>query len=173
MRKLVLVMLILLGFSVMAAAQDTPAVELFGGYSFMRCDTDDEDVSCNLSGWNGAAAINGNRYVGAVVDFGGAYGDVDGSDLSIHTIMVGPRITFRTGRATPFGQILMGNARDSVEGVTTNRFAMSFGGGVDVNINDMIAIRPVQVEYLTIKVLGDYTDNMRYSAGVVFKLGSR
>ena len=39
MKKLVLVAVFLLGFSVMAMAQDAPKVEVFGGYSLVLVDT--------------------------------------------------------------------------------------------------------------------------------------
>ena len=39
MKKLVLVAVFLLGFSVMAMAQDVPKIEVFGGYSLILMDT--------------------------------------------------------------------------------------------------------------------------------------
>ena len=39
MKKLVLVAVLLLGFSIVAVAQDYPKVEVFGGYSYFRMDT--------------------------------------------------------------------------------------------------------------------------------------
>ena len=52
---------------------------------------------------------------------------------------------------------------------------MALGGGVDINMTETIAIRPAQVEYFGIKEgrTGDYANSFRYSAGIVFKFGSR
>ena len=64
MKKLLLVAVLLLGFSVMAVAQDTPVVEIFGGYSYFRPDTQEDDFDLNMHGWNASVAINGNKYAG-------------------------------------------------------------------------------------------------------------
>lgn len=189
MKKLLLIAVFLLGVSMMAMAQDTPMVEIFGGYSFVRSDTEeafgaqDEDFDLNMSGWDASVAFNANNWAGFVVDFGGVYGSPsEEDDVSIrsHTIMVGPRFSVRRGKVTPFFQYLVGYAHttadedgDKVFG--ENVFAMAFGGGVDININERISVRPAQVEYLTAKSSGSgqFSDNFRYSAGIVLKLGKR
>jgi hypothetical protein len=66
----------------------------------------------------------------------------------------------------------------SVEGDNVfkeNDFAMAFGGGLDVNLNKMVALRPVQLDYFTTRTgqTGNFADHFRYSAGVVIKLGQR
>lgn len=186
MKKLVLAAVILLGFSAIATAQDAPAIEVFGGYSFVGVDTstafsDSDAPQLNLNGWNGSIAINGNRWAGFVADFGGAYGSVEDVDIRLHTIMFGPRITVRKGQITPYFQALFGYARltaeDQVEvsEYTENDFAMAFGGGVDLNVSDSVSIRAAQLEYFTTKtgLTGDFADHIRFSAGVVFKMGNR
>jgi opacity protein-like surface antigen len=196
MKKLVLVAVLLLGFSVMAMAQDVPAVEVFGGYSFLRVDTTTTagapsgTVNLNMNGWDASVAFNGNKWIGFLADFGGYYGTLDTSyeypqgvkswaDISIYSVMVGPRITIRKGKCTPFLQGLLGYARikslELGDVYTENDFAMAFGGGVDINLNNRIAIRPVQMEYVTTKAgrTGDFADHLRYSAGIVLKLGKR
>ncbi len=189
MKKLLLVAVLLLGFSVMAVAQDTPVAELFGGYSYFRPDTsamdDEDDFSLNMHGWNASVALNGNDYLAFVADFGGYYGKVDEEgevdvNVKIHSIMFGPKASFRMGKVTPFVQGLFGYARTTAtsdvndeEFVRENSFAMAFGGGIDININDVVAIRPAQVEYFGIKLGGDMTNNFRYSAGIILKLGKR
>ena len=83
MKKLVLVAVFLLGFSVMAMAQDLPKVEVFGGYSLVLVDTSTtlnqsgwEGMDLNLNGWNSSVVFNGNKYFGFVAEFGGSYGTV-------------------------------------------------------------------------------------------------
>ena len=193
MKKLVLLAVILLGFSGIAVAQDPPAVEVFGGYSFVRADTTTaagapSGNNLNMNGWNASVAFNGNKWLGAVADFGGYYGTLDTSydyapgvtswaDLSIHSIMFGPKVTLHRGAVSPFLQGLFGYGRIKAKELgithTENDFAMAFGGGVDVSINDSVAIRPVQVDYFTTKtgLTGDFADHLRYSAGIVFRLG--
>lgn len=194
MKKLVLVAVFLLGFSVVTIAQEAPVVEVFGGYSMIIADTKValaqsafEDHSASLHGWNASVTINGNKWAGFVADFGGSYGTVGDEsrwmDASLYSVMFGPRVTLHRGKVTPFVHALFGYARfrgsecmdDEEEVYTENDFAMQFGGGVDVALSDMISVRPVQVDYFTTKtgLTGDFADHFKYSAGLVLTLGKR
>jgi opacity protein-like surface antigen len=183
MKKLVLVAVLLFGFSVLAVAQDVPVAEVFGGYSYVRVNPTplQNPDSINLNGFSASVALNANKIVGVVTDFGGYYGSVsDQNDvkLHIHSLMFGPRISIRKGKVTPFVQALFGYAHSAVTAngadySKENDFAMAYGGGVDISVNKVISIRPVQVEYLGVKSGPDLLNNFRYSAGIVFKLGKR
>jgi hypothetical protein len=162
-------------------AQDTPAVEIFGGYSYMRIESSGPDT-LRMNGWNAALAVNANKWAGFVADFGGLYnGDFDGIDVKAHSFMFGPRVTIRKGRVVPFVQALFGFTKgkgtDNETGAefwNESDFSMSFGGGLDINVNNRLAIRPIQLEYFGIKEGGEeFSNNLRYSAGIVFKLGKR
>ncbi len=80
MNKLSAVLLVLLAVGLRAQAQDAPKVEVFTGYSFMSASfpfSTDPAVgggSGVLHGWNFSAAVNANRWIGVVADFGGYYG---------------------------------------------------------------------------------------------------
>jgi len=93
--------------------------------------------------------------------------------------MFGPKFTARLGKVTPFAHALFGYARltgktfQEVEVLRENDFAYALGGGVDINVTDMVAVRPVQIDYLAVKSQGDILHNFRYSAGIVLKLGKR
>jgi opacity protein-like surface antigen len=194
MKKLVLIAVFLLGFSVMAMAQDAPKVEVFGGFSFVKVDTSTalkgttfDWLDLNLKGWNGSIAINGNKWAGFVADFGGYYGvtvtnpskPISGAwmDYRIQSIMVGPRITLSRGKASPFVHALFGYAgvRTSASHIVNSErdFAMAIGGGVDVNLNSRVAIRAVQLDSFMARTVltGNFAKNLRLSTGVVFKLG--
>jgi len=173
MKKLLLFAVILLGVSALAVAQDVPRAEVFGGYTYLRCDTDDVNSACNLHGWNASAAFNGNKWLGAVADFSGHYGKVVDTDLNVYSFLFGPKVTFRTAKATPFIQALFGTSRIGLDDSSEWQFAMTFGGGLDINVNDKIAVRPAQVEYFTTKNGSDFADHFRYSAGIVFKIGKQ
>ena len=54
-----------------------------------------------------------------------------------------------------------------------NDFAMAFGGGLDVNLTDLLAVRPVQMNCFVIKSGSELLGNFRYSGGIVFKMGNR
>jgi opacity protein-like surface antigen len=196
MKKLVLVAVFLLGFSVMAMAQDTPKVELFGGYSLVLVDTSTalkhsnfEGMDLNLNGWNSSIAFNGNKYLGFVAEFGGSYGTVgyeernqppnSWADVSIYSIMIGPKFTLHRGKASPFVQTLLGYAHikgtEAGETYTENDMAIALGGGIDVSVNEMVSLRPVQLDYFATrtKLTGDFADHLRFSTGFVIKLGKR
>jgi opacity protein-like surface antigen len=179
MKKLVFITVFLLGFSLLSVAQEVPTAEVYLGYAYSHCDTQGSDESCNLNGWNGSVSLNSNKNVGIVVDFGGYYGKVgDDLDAKVHSIMIGPKVTFRQERVTPFVQALIGYAHPNIKAgpsvlLKENDFAMSFGGGVDVNLTDLLAVRPVQMDYFVIKSGSELLDNFRYSGGIVFKLGNR
>ncbi len=80
-----------------------------------------------------------------VGDFGGQYKD-GGSAMEY---LFGPRANHRTDKATVFGHALFGGTHFSDGG--GNHFTMAYGGGVDVNAGDKMAIRVVQFDWMPIK----------------------
>jgi hypothetical protein len=176
MKKFLVVAVILLGFSTMSMAQEFSRAEVLGGYSFLRCDNTilgAPGQTCSYMGWKAAVNINGNKWLGFTADVGGAYATIKDS-TSVYTILVGPRFTVRKGPATPFVQALLGDARVSPGQYFSydNSFAMALGGGIDISVNDKLAVRPFQFEYLGIKSEKPITDNYRFSFGIIYKIGS-
>ncbi len=196
MKKLVLVAVFLLGFSVVAMAQDVPKVEVFGGYALVIADTSTafaqsafEGMNLNLNGWNSSIAFNANKYLGFVAEFGGYYGTVgyeernmppySWADISIYSIMVGPKFTLRRGAVAPFVQGLLGYAHVKAlelgETYSEDDMAMALGGGIDVSLNERMSLRPVQLDYFATRgdFTGNFADHLRFSTGFVIKLGKR
>jgi hypothetical protein len=59
-----------------------------------------------------------------------------------------------------------------------NGFAAAFGGGLDIRVTDHVAVKPFQIEYLMTQVPNIWSpnntqNNIRYSAGVVFRIGAK
>ena len=60
-----------------------------------------------------------------------------------------------------------------------NNFASAFGGGLDIAVTNHIAFKPIQVEWLTTQISNSAANvnyvqnNLRYSAGVVFRFGAK
>ena len=73
MRKLLFVVTLILAFSFMAAAQDAPKAEVFGGYQYTNADIGGVD-RVNLNGWNAQLSGYFNRNIGITADFAGMYG---------------------------------------------------------------------------------------------------
>jgi len=122
--------------------------------------------------------------------------NLDASDFSF---MVGPRFAYRkVERITPFVHVLLGinrievtpsltidgedftdefTSETGIGKISDTGFGFIAGGGIDVNVNKTIAIRPIQFDYL----LGSHSDNaddfklhnIKLSFGVVVRLGGK
>ena len=191
MRKLLFGVVLLMLIPLAAPAQsEYPKAEVFGGYSFFRANPD----KVNLHGWNTSVTGNISNWFGVEGDFSGHYGSprvfefsVPFVDISSHTFMAGPRLSYRTDSVTPFAHFLVGAARASTGafGVTLSDTALAtvLGGGIDLNINDRFAVRAIQADYVMTRFktgsqlffsgFDEHQNNFRLSAGIVIKLGNR
>jgi opacity protein-like surface antigen len=176
MRKLVFVAVLLLGFCAVSAAQDVPQFEVFGGWNIVL-PKDVEEVDY-LNGWEGSFGVNVNEYAGAVIDISGVYynGNEEMGNVSIHSFLVGPQVKIPANeKIVPFVRALFGASHldTEVNTLNDNGLTIAIGGGVDINYNDRISIRPAQVEYVASRFNGEFLDTGRFAAGIVFKFGER
>jgi outer membrane immunogenic protein len=170
-------------FGATVHAQDTPKVDIFAGYSYVRENPSTTGAnSFSLNGGNASFAYNATHWLSGVAEIGAYHnGNIlgTGADGTLSTYLFGPRISYRHyGRITPFGEVLFGvaHAGASIAGTSgsDNAFAMSFGGGVDYKLTDRFAIRPIKVDYLMSRFsetgTGNQTqNNLRVSTGIVFR----
>jgi hypothetical protein len=175
MKKLVLVAVFVMGFSVMTMAQDLPAYEFFTGYSYLRWAP--IGASGDLQGGEIAVAFNKNKHAAIVGDFTGNYGKISGRNINVHSALFGPKVMMPYGRYTPFVQALFGVYHVNLGGMrkrdTENDFGYALGLGMDVEVNQFISVRPFQAEYVGVRSAGIIQSDMRVSAGAVFKLGKK
>ncbi len=182
MRKLLLLMCMGL-MSALLLAQDTPQAEVFGGYSYMRS-------GGNFNGWNAAATVNWNDWLGITADFGGNYASQSvhlpgfptvGSSAHLHSFTFGPTVTYRGGdRLIPFAHFLLGGSHLSqkvtIGGIATTEaetgFGLVLGGGVDIPTNEHWAFRP-QVDFVGSHFSGGWSNAFRLSLGFVYRWGSK
>ena len=177
-------------------AQGEPRVEVFGGYSLLH---DGNESPTSLNGWDASSTAYLNRWFGITADFSGQYSASSGSFLiapgvpaqiretqQMHNFMFGPHLAYRKSRYVPFGQALFGvnhsggDIRETCpSGITcfgvvpsANTFSMALGGGVDIPVGHGFSVRPMQAEYILRRVASFNNKQFRYSAGVVFRLGS-
>ncbi len=167
-------------FSLLATvsrAQDTPLADVAVGYSLLEIT---HGYTLTLMGGSASAAVNLNRWLGAVADFGG-YDVTSGSlaGLTGETYMFGPRFSYsKVDRVVPFAQLLFGggHASSAQSGFTgaTNTFAIGAGGGADFGLDKSgrFAMRP-QVEYIGFRGSGNTIGVIRFSAGIVFRIGKK
>jgi hypothetical protein len=184
--------LLVLGLvAIPAAAQETPKVEVSGGYSYVRANLITPNGCCpNMHGGIGSAAFNANRWVGVVGEIGVYHtGNVvnTGLDLTVVSYLFGPRLSYRKHeRLTPFAHVLLGgghaggtlySGKSGSPGLgPNNAFAIAAGGGLDVKVSSHAAVRVFQADYLLSRFLNgvnDHQNSFRLTAGVVFRFGSR
>ena len=204
MHKLSAVLMVLFALGLIAHAQETPKVEVFTGYSFVSAGFpfSTDPAAGNgigvLNGWNFSAAVNANRWVGVVADFGGYYGpvtkgttfkpancvlctsDFTGILHNMHTFTAGPQVSIRQDKLTIFAHALFGGAHiredlvinipPPATSISSTNFAFLVGGGVDIALSHRFAVR-IQPDYLKTEILGRRQNNFRASAGVVFRFG--
>jgi hypothetical protein len=168
---------------VLASAQEnTPRIEVGASYSFVRTNS---DRHFNENGGSGYIEYNLNRSLGLVADLGGYTSGSNG--FQSFSYLFGPRFNVRKGRFTPYIQSLFGGVYawsntpvgSAFVSTTQNAFATATGGGLDVEITNHIAIKPFQMEYVMSRLPNFATNssrvqnNLRYSAGIVLRLGSK
>jgi len=181
MRNVVYLLALVCLFSRSAAAQDSPKVDLFAGYSYVHTSPSLALKSFNANGGVGSVAFNVNSWGSLVAEVGGIHAStINGTsvDANAETFLFGPKISlFRDSKLTRFAQVLVGFARTNAAFNQTpnssNGFAMSPGVGLDWNATRHIGLRLAQVDYLLTRVPTSTNqvnwNNFRYSAGVVFR----
>jgi opacity protein-like surface antigen len=157
-------------------AQDVPKAEVFGGYSW---------AGGKFHGWNTSVTGNVNKRFGIVADFSGHYGsELEGSILvkkDAHSFLFGPRVSFRGKKFTPFVYALLGATRFHESATVAGQklsdsdtgFSSAFGVGLDVKVNDRIAIRAFQLDYFRPNFFDEAHNRGRLAFGVVLHLGKK
>ncbi len=192
LRTIILGAMVTSGIAAYAQEATTPLIETGLDYSFTRVNPGGSLTSYMANGGSGFVEYNLNHVVGLVADLGANYiGNVNGFpiDNTTFTYLFGPRFNWRMSRFTLYAQTLVGGARFSnaydpaspnpVLATSENTFAAAIGGGVDYRLTDHIAIKPIQVEYLMTQLpssfanVNEVQNNLRYSAGIVFRVGSK
>ena len=87
----------------------------------------------------------------------------------------------RGKRFTPFAYVLFGATRfhesATINGVhlaqADTGFAATVGGGLDVTVNERVAIRAFQLDYFRPNFFGEAHNRGRLAFGMVFRFGKR
>jgi opacity protein-like surface antigen len=184
-------LLLLASISMSAVAQDTPRAEVFGGYSFLHADLGSSEY---LNGFHLSGALNTKKWVGMAADFSSHYGsttaitplDTFRPSISAQLLTFGPRFSLRNETVTTFGHVMFGVARlhqANATGTTNPTLvllggtdtspAVQFGGGVDVNATENLAIRIFQADYIMTFFGTTRQNHIRLSTGLVMRLGTQ
>lgn len=161
--------------------------------------------SFNCAGGGGTFAYNLTSLIGMAADLGGCrfFGNTIGLGNTItgnqFTYLFGPRLTIRSSSPfRPFFELSFGGDRVSASCKNTaytcltragsgsyskNAFALSVGGGFDIQHSKRFSLRPVQAEYLytrfgnncALSVCNNNNNqnNFRLKSGVVIAWGSK
>src|SRR2546425_744370 len=138
-----------------AAAQDTPKVDAFLGYSYVRANPATSGApNFNLHGGSASVAYNVSNSLGLVADFGGYHVNKIGGfpvDSAVYTYLFGPRLSYRRSESkiTPYAQILFGGThlgRGALQAGSDNTLANTVVGGLDANPTTHIGLRLGQLD---------------------------
>jgi hypothetical protein len=169
MRKFLVLVAFLGLVSIPLMAQDYPKAEVFAGYQFLHSEGE------NFNGWNASLTGNVNKAFGVTGDFSGSYKTIDGIDFKVYSYTGGPVLNLNhEGTVNPFVHALFGGAHftGSASGASAslNGFTMLYGGGADVKMSKLLALRG-QVDWVYYHVAGTSSSkNVRLSTGVVFRV---
>jgi hypothetical protein len=174
-------LLLFLAVAAPAFAQGSiPGVETFIGASYLPADGQDFPRKTSF-GLQTSIAINLNRWFAVAGDFGAQFGKSDNrpgfiddpGHVSMYEYLAGPRFSVRREKHNIFFHALFGGAsgRTKLRDFSDAEIAFGGGGGVDIDLNDRISIRVVQLDYL-----GSFADmlenNYRVGTGIVFRFGA-
>jgi outer membrane protein OmpA-like peptidoglycan-associated protein/opacity protein-like surface antigen len=156
-------------FGTPAAAQNQPAPtwELFGGYSFFYPGADvhgqlpgavlplSSELESNPRGFGGSVTYDFNRWLGLTLDAsthlhsGEKTVAMTIDDAAFWNVSVGPKITFRSNRFSPFLEALLGNQDLSPDAFhSVNKLGFMAGAGLDVNLSRHVALRLIRADYV-------------------------
>lgn len=167
-------------------AQDTPLIEAGASYDYVHSNAPPSGCGCfSLNGGSGWVAYNFNSAFAAVAEISGQHAsnvNNTGTDLTLTSYLFGPRFTYRKHpRLAPFAQALFGasHGKGTLAGGSSdsaNAFALEAGGGLDFVLRPRFAVRLIQADYLYThfdSADSHHQNNLRISAGIVFRWGSR
>lgn len=175
--------------SALADAQDVPLAEVGGDYNYVHTNAPPGGCGCfSMNGGDGWLAYNFSHSWSAVALVSGQHAsniEGSGADLTLTSYLFGPRYSWRkSGRYIPFGQLLLGGAHAAGSFApgsagypgSSSAFAMTAGGGLDIELTKRFAVRAFQADYYHTHFangINDHQNNLRISAGLILRFGKR
>lgn len=195
MRKLLTSGSVLLFLAMVSAPKAYSQIELFGGYSHLQLNNAPAPIGSSSNGWAGGAYLHLLGPWGVEADYSNHYGVSPQVPLNGKTYFVpgftelyGPRFTLALPLVHPFVHALFGTVRGTAKvpipdvpctpqgcpafNSRENAVGMAFGGGLNVKATGRIWVRLIQVDYLRAQFTNNTQNDMRISAGLVFRFGN-
>jgi hypothetical protein len=169
-----LILTIALAASAQESQQSVSRWEVFGGYSYMRFDSQSIGFKnqSNLNGGEISGLFNITRRYSVFADTSANFGN----EIKLYNFTIGPKASYRRKNDTFFIRGIFGKNRDQVsaDGGKTS-IGLVYGGGVgyDRHYSDRLDIRFLQVDYLNADSYGATQKNVRVSVGVVYRFGGK
>ena len=176
MNKLLLFAIVITALHSTAMAQ-APKAEVFGGYAY---------AGTGSNGFDMSVVGNVNNWFGLGADISGQYTRTNENGIrekiNAHSFLFGPRFSLRKNKwVTPFGQAMFGVSRihtqtnefGPIVSFSDKTFGMALGGGLDVRLNDTVAIRAIQLDYLRTQFFNQTQNKGRIAFGVVMRFGKK
>ncbi len=195
-RRFVVVATVCLSTAV-ASAQYDYSGEAFVGFSHLNFKPETEIDSTGLNGFETSLSGYVNDWLGMTADvsyYRGStalnppLGGTANVDLELWNYLFGPQIrVVRQERFSGMVRVLFGVTSGDADpetfqrddgssfrlAVKEDKFAMSIGGGFDVNINEQLAWRVIQPEYFMTSFAGGRQGNFRFSTGLIYRFSRR
>lgn len=167
-------------------ASSSPRFDVSLGYNYISANAPPGGCDCfSLNGGYASAGFNINKWLGVAGEFTGGHANnisLLGQNLMLMTFMAGPKVSLTGHRLVPFGQVLFGGAHGSDSYFPTSTsstssassWALSAGGGLDININQRLAVRAVNAQYLRTALpngSNNSQNQLMLSAGIIFRFG--
>ncbi len=169
-----------------ASAQAPFEIELGATFSYVRGNAPPGVCGCfsmyGGGGWLGYNIISSLAVVGEVSSARTSKIGGNPAGLTLTSFVLGPQYSWHhANRTVPFAELLMGGAHASgaltsgTTGLTgsENALAMTFGGGVDIQLKSRVTLRALQVDYFLAGFANgskNNQNNVRIGASIVFNL---
>lgn len=197
----ILIFLLVLSFTLITTSlrgfgQNYPRWESFTGFSYAHINFGPETVTFqptdrNYYGMHVNGSFNPKSYLRVILcDFSVQLGGTtiklapEHADVRTSQILFGPEFVWRSEKAAAFAHSLIGmtNARlvstiggsDIIPDVVNHTsLAFGLGGGIDVHLTRMFALRAVEADYIPTRISGTWENHFRVSSGLVWTFGYR
>lgn len=166
-RALLWVMPILLGC--LAAAQDVPRAQVFGGISYLHFDSEPLGFAnySNLGGYTFSPAFNITHRFGVVAELSGQYGP----HVNLRDLTFGGQALFPRGNMLFLVHGLFYDARSFVSigtGAGSTSRAYIGGIGMDYPLTPRFSVRVFQADYVRSTLFHTDQNSVRISTGLVY-----
>ncbi|MCG3164082.1 MAG: hypothetical protein JMDDDDMK_05554 [Acidobacteria bacterium] len=167
-------------FSSPSLAQDKTKGALFGGYSYGQTSLLTDDFEPNFNGWHVSISRRTPILIEVEGDFSGHYGSSAGTEMRMHTVMIGPRFASYRKKFSFYSHVLFGLSsvhfdaavpNTTITTISDTSFAFASGVGFDLRPHKKIGIRVIQGDYVSTSFGGNSFSFPRLSTGVVFYFG--